>query len=534
MTTPRAEQPVPPVSAPASDHATPSTFHEYSRRFVSNVLFGYIGRVVQWLVSLFLLAYVIRSLGPDRYSLIIIATSTVTFISLVQVGASTGIAKQLNKLQTLREMDRYAQYYTAAVMLSFGLALMMLVGVVLAITALSFLFKFPAALLLEGHLVIIAIGGSAILACLRLPSQAVQESMHRIDIIEKLNIAGLAIRVSGVLLVFHLFGPSPLWYALVLMTETALSLFGSYVITLNYVPHARMCLKATTRAVYADLIGFNLLTFFDTLNYVLFMQSPVFVLQDVVGLRIAGQYGIGLQLNNLVRGFLTALMNAIYPLAISLEAQGNTNQLTDVFRMSTKVFLAVAATIWVCTFFLGAIFFALWLKRDVSELVFAFPWVMATSSIGIATMPSAVLVVALQRMRIPAASGVLLAAAMIGTLLAMRLTGYAHPLIVASVILCVFFTAYQLARFLVVVVTLRMRVLDIAEMCARAVLPAAVTTPLLWLCMRYWPVTTWWQLCLVGGAVLVLNGGLGVLAVLTPRERAVVSRMQHRAEPVLS
>src|SRR6185503_14354527 len=156
-------------------------------------------------------------------------------------------------------------------------------------------------------------------------------------------LAGALLRAVAVTAFFQLAGPSPVLYALALMAEQAVALGASWICLRHRMPAARLLVSSVTRSALRETVGFNFLNLLANVNYVAFMQAPAFVLQRFEGLALAGFYGIGLQLNNLMRGLLSAVINALLPAAISLHSQGNAAQLQKLFQLTTKCFFALAA-----------------------------------------------------------------------------------------------------------------------------------------------------------------------------------------------
>src|SRR4029450_1415938 len=80
---------------------------------VVSVLFGLLNSFIRFGVGMLLLAYVVRRIGPQQWGLVVIATSAVAFMALVQLGASAGLGKQLNEHLSRGDFDRFTQVFTA-------------------------------------------------------------------------------------------------------------------------------------------------------------------------------------------------------------------------------------------------------------------------------------------------------------------------------------------------------------------------------------------------------------------------------------
>ncbi|MCK4624956.1 MAG: hypothetical protein KAV00_06575 [Phycisphaerae bacterium] len=500
---------------------------DYARRFFSNVSFGLLNQTVRLVINLFLVGYVIRRLGTEQWGLVVLATSVVAMLSLIQLGASAGIGKKLNMFFARGQSEAFRQYFTAGVVLCSVMAVVMSLGVVLLLTFAWSALNIKGVSVLEGQLVIGAVGLSAILNSFMLPLTACMQAMHRVDVHSKLSMVSLVLRTAAVVIFFELFAPKASTYTFILATTVALILGGGILWVRRNVPDARIALRLLTRTVMWDLVSFNLLTLFNSLNHVLFLQSPAIILQrHGGGLALAGLYGIVLQLNNIVRAFLLTGLNAISPVAISLESTGDVTRFKTLYLISTKTYIGVAIFLWFGFFFLGAPFLNLWLSRDVGELILALPWLIGMTAIGIAAMPSAVFTVAMERLRIPSFGGLILAVGMVATM-SWAISVYQTDLLVrCSVILFIFFSAYQLLRIFVVSCGLRLRMRELlVDIVVRPALPAAMGALPLWVATEFVGVTTVLHLIVTGAVAMGVFAAFSLAFLYSHQERLTIKHV---------
>jgi O-antigen/teichoic acid export membrane protein len=487
------------------------------RRFVLNLSFGMVGKLTHFTTGIFLIAYVVRRLGPERYGLIVIATTAMAFLGLIQAGASAGLGRLLNVLHTRGEKDEFRKYFSAGTLLSLGLVGVIAVGLLGVLTVLWPGLNVPFELRREGHWVVGLLGCGLILSCLTLPALACYQAIHRVDLMEKIGVGGTVLRAAATVALFEWVGAAPALYAVALLVEQMVVFSVSWIFLRNIVPEARLSLQGVTRGTFREIAGFNFLNLLANVNYVAFMQAPAFVLQRFEGLAVAGLYGIGLQLNNLVRGFLSAAMNAVSPAAISLHATGNAEQLRKLFLLTTKCFTALAALLWVLFLFLGESFLTLWLNRDVAPLVAALPWLIAASALGVAAMPASVFALTLGRLRLSAIAGVLLAAVMTGCMVGLGGSEWQPALTRISLLLAIFFGIYQVVRIVEIVRLLKVSVRELVGPCLRSSVPALLATAALAAVGHWRPETS--HLQLAGVTLLaLLAGGAGVVWVLFSKE----------------
>lgn len=509
----------------AATRNTTSDMAALGRRFVINLSVGFASKTAQIGVSLFLVAYVLRHLGPERYGLVVVAVTLVAFLGLVQAGASAGLGRQLNIALSRGEWDRFNQYYSAGTLLSIGVAVTIGIGVGLLLTAFWSWTHIPAEFRQEGQWVLAAIGAASICSSLVLPSLACFQAAQRIDVPEKIILVGILLRGLAVVVLFETFGASLKLYAAILLLEQAAVTAGTFLARRRVIPEAECALREITPGCVREVAGFNFLNLIANLNYVAFMQVPALVLQRFEGLAIAGFYGIGLQVNNLVRGLLNPVLGALSPAAISLHSSGKADQLSQLFVLTTKCFTAAAALLWVFLYFLGEPLLALWLKRDVTPLTQALPWLIAASAAGVAAMPASIFSIALGRLRLPAISGLVLALVMTGFIVTLSKNNWQPGLIRTGMLLAAFFSLYQLIRVVEVAAALKVKLVSLCEIGLRAGLPAVLGGVVLFAAARWMPPGSFIEILCVSAVALAAAGAAANWNLLSPVERKLITRV---------
>ncbi len=506
-----------PPEQPAHARGTPRSAQEsslqpesYGRAFVKNVTFGLASALTRFGLGMLVVAYVIRRIGTERWGLVVVATSVVTFLALIQLGASAGLGKKLNSHLTCGRFDDFARCFTAGLVLCLGLSGVVAVGILVVAFVVWPALNINPAFAREGQLVLLATGAATICTSMNLPFLAGLQALHRLDVDATVNIVAIVARSLAIFAAFELWSASALTYALALLGGGMLILFGDATWVLRHVPHARLTRSGLNLPLFKELVSFNVLTLFNSLNYVAFMQAPALILTRLgePGLLAAGLYGSALQLNNLTRGLLMPGYNALLPMAASLEARRELDQLRRVFLRSTRFFGGVAALTWVGFAVLGDRFLSLWLGSNLAglpDLQRALPWLIGTSALGIATLPAAAYLVALERLRLSAVSGVALAALLVALLLVLLPPSSGKALLYAAIFLCVCFGLYQLIRVAIVASELSVSVSELLKaLVLRPTPPAIAAAATALLCVRPAPTDSilWFVLSAVACALV--------------------------------
>ncbi len=524
-----------PASTPSASSARPHLPPGgYVRRFVANVLYGLGGRTIQVGVNIFLIGYVIRRLGEEQWGLVVVAITTASLLSLIHAGAAAGISKRLNTFLTRGEPEQFREHYSAGIALCLGMALIIVLGLLAVLFAFWSWFNVPPALSSEGRRTFGAIGAAIVCTTLSLPLVASLQAAHRVDVREKLASVGLLLRAVLVVVLFETTGPRASTYAHAFLVVNILMFLGSWLWVRRNLPEARFSLHALSWSLLRRMLTLNILVQLQHLNYVVFMQAPTLVLLHTPeGLVAAGLYGIALQLMTLTRMVFAVGTGAIQPVAFSLESTGRTEELRWVFSTSTKVFCAISVVIWLWLFVLAEPLFALWLNRDVDPLIRALPWLIGASTIASIALPSASLVIALDKVALPAIAGLVLASLMIVALVWTIARTPAEPLMAVGVLLLVFFGTYKIFRFFIVTRALHLSApRAVLDMVVRPALAAMGAGLVLWVAYALGFAHSILQLLVVtllAGIVLV---ALGYTLALKPEDRLRLRTLNSRMRPL--
>lgn len=494
------------------------------RRFTPNVVAGVAAQAVRLATGMFLIGYLVRKLGSERWGLIVLSMSLASFISLIELTASAGIAKKLTEFRAQRRSGQYTRYLSAGIALSSALAVLMLLVLALLLTIGWEYLGVAQELQAEGRVVVGIIGVTSALMALTVPFNACLQSAHRLDIQSSLSIASVIGRTVLVVMAYEFFAPYAWIYAAIILVSSIPLLIGPVLWVSRNIPEAQFVPRLISYSTLLDLFKFNALIMLNSVNYVMFMQTPAILLQRIDGSVAVGNYGIALQLTNMIRALLVAANNALNPVVVAFEATRQRARLQSVFLIATKTFVGTAGLLWIAFYFLGDSFLDLWLSSPATGLKDALPWLIGASAVGIAALPSAGFLVALERMRGAAIGGFVIACSTIPIMWLFATSGVEQVLPRVSIVLFVAFGFYQLLRIAEVIRVLQIGFLPtVRELCLRPLLPLVGTAGVLWA-----TAGETLSLAMFLGAALgscAIFGSLSALFLYSPAERALLVRI---------
>lgn len=392
-----------------------------------------------------IVGYVIRSVGMDQWGMLTVSVSLVSILSILQSSISGSAGKRLTDYITVGDKQEYEKYLLCTFYLTFLIVLVIF---------LLFLFYFVFFLnnLIDKDVntfksIFLLTGINVTIQVLALPGIAILQSLNRIDYQSKATIMGLIIRFCLVFTLFSCF-TNIVFYSIILLMEIIFfTSFIYYIIArrteINLVPTK----KSIHWTYLIDVMKFNSLNLFNNLNYVIFLQLPAVIITKKLGLTMAGYYGVGLQINSLVRGFASVLGSAVMPIFNIFKASKNEVKLRQIFLISSKLFayLSIVSSFFFLLF--AKEFLYLWLENEDLELISFINGFFVFVAIGIFFLPNALILVTMEKLKVTSLFGFLLAISC--SCLIYFFPVYDDPLRFINIFLGLFFFSYNVHRFIV-------------------------------------------------------------------------------------
>jgi O-antigen/teichoic acid export membrane protein len=433
---------------------------EYRRLFARNVIFSAGQWVVQFIAGLFMLGYVVSQLGEEQWGLVVLGMSISTYLALIQAGASVGISKRLNESYTQGDEPTFRSYYTFAILLCVVLSAIVIILTLLIVTYFWLEVGIPERYAQESKLVLIAFTASTVCSALSIPMIGCLQAIHRMDVNSKIQSWAVIVRAVATIGSFELSGPSALAYAVVFLATNILPLLWLYWWGSTNIPEARITTGRLVHAQLIDLFSINGAAFCNTVSFVIFMQAPILLYRE--NLHFVGLYGIGLQISNMLRGIFFSPFSALTSVMVSLHTRDARSNVRSWFAITTKAYVAAAAMIWLWFHVFGPPALNLWIPSgvNVSTLTESLPYLLGATALGIISLPSSAMEVALGHMYVTASIGIVLALVLILSLVSFVSQEAEDLLTLVSVSVVIFFGLWELSKILRVASQLQYKFLD--------------------------------------------------------------------------
>lgn len=362
--------------------------------FIKAAGFGLGLRFLQLIGNLWITGFAIAQMGPQSWGMISVALSVSSLSGLLQLGAATGLAKRLASSVGVVELDRIKQIYAdGRVISSLGFFAILFIGVAASSLISGELFFAKGNVL--GALIAISTLQAAIIV-LSIPNVAALQSQHQLQRVTYCEGIALVARLIGLPTAFALIEPSPIVFVYVSVVGAILQCALIGLIARRRIEFTgRPIARSSARGVL-DLVRFNGVLAIDSVNYLVSLQAPtLFFGGDFTS---AGKYGVCLQINNLLRGFVQPIQAALLP-PMSVYTRRSPSELMALYLLAHRGFVAAGSAIAIGIALLGADLIEIWLSGKISAASMRAGLVLmgCATGLGIASIPSALLLIVRER-----------------------------------------------------------------------------------------------------------------------------------------
>lgn len=337
------------------------------KRFAFNVGMNWVAMSVGMVVPFFLTPFVVRSLGSAAYGVWILAVSTVAYLNLLDLGLRSAIIRFVSKAQAEGKIEEGQKAIGAA--LWFRLLIAGGVGVLSVLLALLFphLFKIPAELQRASQITVMMCALGIAVTLVSGVFGAILAAIQRFDILSWVTMAQTLARAGGVLfLLRHGGGLVTLAYwefTVVLLAGTL-----TYVVAIRKYPAARVRIARPSGETLKAIWSYSMTTFILIVAVQIIINTDNMAVGAFLSVGMVAYYSIGGSLVTYTGQVVSALSTTFGPLASSLEASGQEEELRKLLIRGTQATIALMMPISVALLFRGKTFIGLWMGPKYSEI----------------------------------------------------------------------------------------------------------------------------------------------------------------------
>lgn len=370
-------------------------------RFAANVTTNVFYLACTVAFGMWFTPYLLDHLGAALYGLIPLATSVVSYMTILtqSINSATGRFLTIDLVQGNHEKAN--QTFNTALFGALLIVCFLTPLVILGAYAAPNVFSVPTGYEGDARWLFTFVGLAFLITAVGSVFVVSAFSCNRFDLQNYAQILRLLVRSGLVVLAFSMLQPA-IWIVGASTFVASLFVFGAYVaIWRRLTPQLKVKYRATDRSRFGELFGLGGWVILNQLGALLFVNIDLIVVNMIFGAETAGRYGSVLQLSILLRSLAAAVAGVLTPIVIAKYARGDRDGMVTVSRQAVKFMgLGMALPIGLLCGLAGP-FLAIWLGPSFADLDVLLIVLLGHLSLNLAVLPLFPLQMSTNRMRWP-------------------------------------------------------------------------------------------------------------------------------------
>lgn len=368
-----------------------------SRNVSSNIAY-YAFTVV---LNIWFIPYLIHHLGVEAYGLVPLASTVVSYFSVVTLVLNSAVGRYLTIALERGETDKANAIFNTS--LFGGLGLLVLLAPPLALLSLhpTAFLNIPAGMEKEASLLLAAVSAAFCVQLGMAPFELATYCKNRFDVRNLVNLVANLSRVGLVVVLFSQ-GRTTLWsVGLGILLSALLQATGTLAAWKRLLPETRVSLSAFSMESCRRLLGSGWWIAVSQVGTILFLSIDLLLANRELGPEAAGRYATCLQWPALLRGLGMAASGVLGPSVMALYARNDVPGLVDYVRQASRLLgLALALPVGlICAY--AAPLLRLWVGEDFVGYAPLLAVMVGHLSFNLALLPVLHVPVATNNLRLP-------------------------------------------------------------------------------------------------------------------------------------
>jgi O-antigen/teichoic acid export membrane protein len=337
------------------------------KRFASNVVMNWAATAVSMIVPFFLTPFVVRHLGTLQYGIWILAVSTVSYLTLLDLGLRSAVIRFVSKAQAEDKIEDASRTIGAALWFRLVIAAGVSVLSVLLALAMPHLFKIPPFLHHAAQITVLFCALGVAVTLVSGVFGAVLAAIHRFDLLSSITMVQTIARAGGVLLILR-SGRGLISLACWELAVILLAGLSTYAIALKIFPASRAPVCRPESTLLRSIWSYSLTTFVFMIAVQLIVNTDSIVVGAFLSVGMVTFYSIGSSLVSYASQVSGAVSSTFIPMASNLEASGNLEGLRAMLLRGTQAMLGLVFPIALALIFRGKTFISLWMGPQYGQI----------------------------------------------------------------------------------------------------------------------------------------------------------------------
>jgi O-antigen/teichoic acid export membrane protein len=337
------------------------------KRFAFNVMMNWVAMAVGMVVPFFLTPVVVKHLGPTGYGIWILAVSTVSYLTLLDLGLRSAIIRFVSKADAQGNKEEAQR----AIQATLWFRLLVAAGITVLSIALAalfpYLFKLPPDMQRAAQITVLMCSLGVAVSMISGVFGAVLNAIQRFDVLSAIGMFQVIARAGGVVLIL-LTGHGLTTLAYWELTVAVLSGVAFAGAALRLYPPCRVRIARPDFATLKMIWSYSFLMFIIIIASQVIFSSDNMVVGGFLSVGLVAYYSIGGSLTVYSGQIVSGLSTTFTPMASGFEASGKMEELRQLLMRGTQAVLALALPISLALFFRGKTFIGLWMGPRYSHV----------------------------------------------------------------------------------------------------------------------------------------------------------------------
>ncbi len=342
--------------------------------------------VVQVVVGMFLMPFIIHTLGDRIYGYWVLVAAFLGYYGLFDLGIVTAVQYRVARCIGERDEEEINRSVSTAFVMFGLLGLLIFAITIVAAFFSSRIIKDPTeAALFSKVLLIMGAGFVAGFPC-RAFLGALSAEL-RFDLISGLNIAGTLVRAVLIFLLLKA-GYGIVALALVTMLIELSNHSARYVLLKIVRPRFRLSIRTASRKVFKDLFAYSIFTFIAKIADQIRFNIDAFIIGAFLGIGMITHYAIAKRLTMYFRNLIISLMGGIGPMFSQQLGRQDEDAMRRTFVTGTKLSTIFSMCVGLCLLLYGKPFIAAWMGVDYIDAYVPLFLLIIGTTVDLAQAPS--------------------------------------------------------------------------------------------------------------------------------------------------
>jgi O-antigen/teichoic acid export membrane protein len=337
------------------------------RHIARNVMFNWLGMIVNMAVSFLLSPFILHHLGNVAYGVWVLTVSVVGYLSLLDLGMQSSVLRFVSQGYTKQDHRGASEATSAALWVRLQIsALALLLSAGLA-AVFPHIFKIPQELASDSRKAILLIGATTAITMSLGVLGGVISALNRYDLQNYVNLVQTAIRVIAIVALLRT-GHGIVAIAACELVAVTIGKFLQVWIARRLYPELRIQLVKPKKETLNKIWSYSSYTFLITIAVQLVYQTDNLVVGAFVSTAAVTFYAIANSLCRYATQVITSMSGTFTPAASSYEALGDTAGLLMLYRNGTRAMMLVSLPIMVTLIIRGSSFIGLWMGPQYAHI----------------------------------------------------------------------------------------------------------------------------------------------------------------------